>query len=93
MRISLNSRMGLIGMKNPDNICYLNTALQCLLAVRPLTDYFLEKQYFSDINFSGPESCFGLIAMRYAGLIQIAWCESYDTYDSSGMRGCLARYK
>lgn len=27
------ARLGLIGLKNPDNLCFLNTALQCLLGV------------------------------------------------------------
>lgn len=61
-------------MKNPHNLCYLNTALQCLLAVRSLTDYFLENQYIKDLNMENPEGTFGDMAIRYADLVRYAWC-------------------
>jgi len=46
MILKSDSMFGLVGLKNPNNICFFNTAIQCLLAVEPLTKYFLSKQYF-----------------------------------------------
>jgi len=73
--VSDHSRLGLIGLRNPNNMCFFNAALQCLLAIQPLTDYFLEREYFREINASNPHGTFGEITMRYAAFVKHAWCD------------------
>lgn len=34
-------RMGLVGLSNLGNTCFLASALQCLSAIQPLTEFFL----------------------------------------------------
>lgn len=36
---------GLCGFRNIGNTCYINSALQCLIATEPLTNYFLNKEF------------------------------------------------
>ncbi len=41
---------GLCGLINNSNNCYLNSAIQCLSNTLPLTFFFLNKKYLSEIN-------------------------------------------
>ena len=40
---------GIIGIRNRGNTCFLNTSIQCLNNILPLTDYFLSDLYKNDI--------------------------------------------
>mmetsp|Transcript_19207 Transcript_19207/g.18346 ORF Transcript_19207/g.18346 Transcript_19207/m.18346 type:complete len:90 (-) Transcript_19207:716-985(-) len=37
--------IGLVGIKNISNFCYMNACLQCLLPIDELKDYFLRQEY------------------------------------------------
>ena len=45
---------GLVGIYNLGNTCFINTAIQCLSAAQPLTDYFLSQIHLDEINPSNP---------------------------------------
>jgi Ubiquitin carboxyl-terminal hydrolase len=55
---------------NLGNTCYMNSALQCLVHCKELTDYFLFKVYKRELNFSNPLGMQGHLATAYAHLVQ-----------------------
>ena len=49
-----NKSIGLVGLNNIGNTCFMNSALQCLSHTKDLKDYFLTKEYELDINPDNP---------------------------------------
>ena len=49
-RVIKEANNGLVGFHNLGNSCFINAAMQCLSAVQPLTEYFLNLVHISEIN-------------------------------------------
>jgi ubiquitin carboxyl-terminal hydrolase 8 len=45
-----HKKKGIYGLTNRGNTCYLNTAIQCLSNINPLTEYFLSNKYVSELE-------------------------------------------
>ena len=65
--------MGVIGLKNLGNTCFLNSSLQCLSATIPFTDYFLGFNYRSEINTDNFLGTGGKLVVAYAELMKKMW--------------------
>ncbi|KAL7579570.1 hypothetical protein ACA910_007939 [Epithemia clementina (nom. ined.)] len=65
--------VGVVGLNNMGNTCYLNSSLQCLSATIPLTDYFLGYNYRAEINKESVLGSKGKLATAYADLMSSMW--------------------
>lgn len=69
--IYLNSLCGYgqTGLYNLGNTCFLNTAIQCLSAVRPLTHYFLSDSFEGELNETNERK----FVIEYGSMIKKMW--------------------
>ncbi|KAL7319478.1 hypothetical protein PS15m_002608 [Mucor circinelloides] len=68
--------LGLRGLQNLGNTCYMNSALQCLSNTYQLTRYFQSGDYRRDINTSNALGLDGDLAEAYAKLLRDIWMPS-----------------
>lgn len=68
--------MGVIGLRNMGNTCYMNCGLQCLSMTIPLTDYFLGEAHRVETNTTNPLGSEGKLVQAFAKLIRDVWIDA-----------------
>ena len=66
-------RRGHVGIQNLGNSCYLNSILQCLSHLKPLTSFFLSNAYESQLNMDAVFGTKGMMVSEYVSLLQALW--------------------
>ncbi|GAA5980606.1 hypothetical protein JCM11641_006697 [Rhodosporidiobolus odoratus] len=70
--------IGLSGLKNLGNTCYMNSTIQCLSAAIPFAKYFTGGVYRKDVNTVNPLGSKGALANAVAELIRALWAQQYN---------------
>jgi len=83
---------GQTGLNNLGNTCFMNSALQCLSAAVPLTDYFLTEKYVPDINSTNPLGMKGEMAREYRAFLGELWSSATGTHAPRNMKSKIERY-
>ncbi|KAK2727129.1 ubiquitin carboxyl-terminal hydrolase 8-like isoform X1 [Artemia franciscana] len=82
---------GLVGMRNLGNTCYMNSALQCLLHLEDLRDYFLENYFRSDVNSNTMTQ--GNFAEGFADLFQSVWSGNLNSIVPTNFKKLVNAYR
>lgn len=83
--------MGLCGLNNLGNTCYMNTALQCLSNCKELTKYFIEGLFLKDVNFSNNLSTKGILSNQFCFLLKNIWYGSQFSFSPINFKSLIGR--
>lgn len=91
-RVDKEVRVGMTGLKNVGNSCYMNSTLQCLSATIPLARFLLDGSYRKAINRVNPLGTQGALAEAFAQLIRVMWSEQYTFVSPVTFREAITRF-
>ncbi|GAA5886995.1 hypothetical protein JCM5296_005218 [Sporobolomyces johnsonii] len=78
--------LGVTGLSNLGNTCYLSAVVLCLAATKPLADFLASGEYRQEVNTSNRNGMKGQLAASLAKLIRALRSEEYGFFSPAQFR-------
>ncbi|PWA50595.1 peptidase C19, ubiquitin-specific peptidase, DUSP domain-containing protein [Artemisia annua] len=85
------SCVGLIGLLNFGNTCFMNSAIQCLVHTPEFASFFIG-DFHKEINWQNPLGMEGELAMAFGELLRRLWAPGRSAFAPRAFKTKLARF-
>ncbi|RDB15347.1 Ubiquitin carboxyl-terminal hydrolase 8 [Hypsizygus marmoreus] len=89
----LDEKIGISGLKNLGNTCYMNAPIQCLSATAPFASFFRDNRWKTAVNYTNPLGSKGRLAGAFAKLLHEMWSGDNSYLSPTDFRKTICQLK